>query len=279
MNNLEIIDYDRIELLILEKLKSEKSKLIHQWNNPNGTKTKHFILDNLLPDDLTLNIYNNFPDTKSDLWHEVDTFRERKRSFAKIDTLGPIIKNVTDVFHSQKIISLIGEICSMNLLEPDPSLYAGGISLMKFGDFLNPHIDNSHDKNRSRYRRLNLLFYVTPEWSSSDGGNFELWDENVHNSLEIVSKFSRLVVMETNKFSWHSVNKVESNLPRCCVSNYYFSSETPVGEKNDYYHVTSFNGRPKQKLIRIYCKIDNTLRSFIAKKLNVNRGKSLIRKI
>ena len=32
------------------------------------------------------------------------------------------------------------------------------------GDFLNPHVDNSHDANREKYRRLNLLFYVSPDW-------------------------------------------------------------------------------------------------------------------
>ena len=85
--------------------------------------------------------------------------------------------------------------------------------------------------------------------------------------------------METNKFSWHSVNAVKSSSPRCCVSNYYFSSDAPNGSSDDYYHVTSFNGRPEQKLLRFYCKIDNSFRSFIAKKLNISRGKSLTRKI
>ena len=49
-------------------------------------------------------------------------------------------------------------------LEFDETLYAGGISLMKNKDFLNPHLDNSHDKDKKKYRRLNLLYYVTPDW-------------------------------------------------------------------------------------------------------------------
>ena len=45
MNNLENISYDDLELLVLKKLQNEKSNLHQQWNNPEGTKTKHFILD------------------------------------------------------------------------------------------------------------------------------------------------------------------------------------------------------------------------------------------
>ena len=41
------------------------------------------------------------------------------------------------------------EFSNINDLVSDPSLYAGGISRMDYGHFLNPHVDNSHDGNRS----------------------------------------------------------------------------------------------------------------------------------
>ena len=46
---------------------------------------------------------------------------------------------------------------------------------MKKNQFLNPHLDNSHDKDRSRWHVLNLLYYVTPNWQEDFGGNLELW--------------------------------------------------------------------------------------------------------
>ena len=98
---------------------------------------------------------------------------------------------------------------------------------MDRGHFLNPHIDNSHDADRRRYRRFNLLFYVTPNINVNDGGNLELWDKAVKYPLKIESTFNRLVVLETTKYSNHSVDPVLSNVQRCCVSNYYFSEESP----------------------------------------------------
>ena len=87
---------------------------------------------------------------------------------------------------------------------------------------------------------------------------------------------NRLVVMETTKSSWHSVSKVITDRPRCCVSNYYFSPISPDG--SDYFHVTSFDGRPDQPLRRIIGAIDNALRNTVSKVFKIGRGKNLTNK-
>ena len=144
------------------------------------------------------------------------------------------------------------------------------------GDFLNPHIDNSHDAARDRYRRLNLLYYASPDWSLENGGNFELWDDEVKTPKTIVSHFNRLVVMETDKNSWHSVSPVRAERPRCCVSNYYFSKLSP--DTTQYFHVTSFTGRPDEGVKRAVGVVDNALRNVVGKTLNIGRGKHLVDK-
>jgi hypothetical protein len=52
--------------------------------------------------------------------------------------------------------------------------------------------------------------------------------------------------MATHRATWHSVSAVTVDSNRCCVSNYYFSARSP--ESGDYFHVTSFRGRPEQPL-------------------------------
>ena len=71
--------------------------------------------------------------------------------------------------------------------------------MMCNNDFLNPHIDNSHDASKKNFRRLNLLYYVSPEWVLNNGGNLELWDKKVEKFKTIIAKFNRLVVMKTDK--------------------------------------------------------------------------------
>lgn len=109
-----------------------------------------------------------------------------------------------------------------------------------------------------------------------NGGNFELWDDTRTKQKTLVAHQNRLVVMETNKTSWHSVSKVTADRPRCCVSNYYFSEISPDGDK--YFHVTSFSGRPEQPVRRLVGVVDNALRNIISKTLKAGRGKNLINK-
>ena len=261
--------------IILRRLDEEREHLRQSFNRTRDeTSTKYFVLDNLLPEDLVLKLYESFPN--EEIYFRRDTFRERKLTFAKLDRLESKLPNeVTDSFQDSRVIRMVSEITDIPELEGDPLLYAGGISRMDRTHFLNPHIDNSHDSTRERYRRLNLLFYVTPGITEEDGGNFELCEKNVRNPHKIVSGCNRLVVMETTKTSWHSVDPVKSDVQRCCVSNYYFSRCSPTGE--DYYHVTSFLGRPGQVGKRLYGRLDNFLRQNVATLTGVSRGKNLAR--
>ena len=266
---------DTLCKIIVDKLESNYDQLSKQFFAHNiNTSTKFFILDDLLPEEITLDIYKNFPN--KDTYYYRDTFREKKFSFAKLDSLeNPIVDNITNAFQMDSVIKVVERITKIQHLESDSSLYAGGISRMDLGHFLNPHIDNSHNANKKKYRRLNLLYYVTPETQESDGGNFELWDKKVINPLKIPSKFNRLVVMETTKHSWHSVDHICSNIERCCVSNYFFSNNSP--KNYEYYHVTSFLGRPDERLKSVYGVLDNFLRNTFVKITGVSRGKKLLR--
>lgn len=260
---------------ILKKLSRDRGNIISQWTNPVGTKTRHFILDDLLPKPDIDEIYNAFP-RDGDGFFNRESFREKKRTSASLSEFETILSDITYAIQDQRVVNLVSEICGIEKIEPDPKLYAGGLSMMFPGDYLNPHIDNSHDGERRKYRRLNLLYYVSPNWALENGGNFELWNDDRTKPETIIAHQNRLVVMETNKYSWHSVSKVMAERPRCCVSNYYFSEISPHG--NEYFHVTSFMGRPEQPLRRFFGVVDNALRNFISRTLKIGRGKDQINK-
>ena len=69
--------------------------------------------------------------------------------------------------------------------------------------------------------------------------------------------------MATARNASHS-NRIRCDMSRCCVSNCYFSATSP--EEAEYFHVTSFRGRPEQPLrdavLRIDAKLRTTLRKF-----------------
>ena len=114
-----------------------------------------------------------------------------------------ILEEVIYAFQNREV-QFIKYICGIEDLQPDEYLYAGGISSMKKGQFLNPHLDNSHGKDRNRWKSLNLLYYVSPNWNDNNGGHLELWPSGLKKKQIILhSKFNRLIVMATHQTSWH----------------------------------------------------------------------------
>lgn len=245
---------------IHERLAQEKALLTSEFAGSGLIRSCH--IDDVLPDRVARAIYDAFPDPETMRFNK--SLRERKRVAAQMNLYDPILEEAIYAFQDPSIVADIAEITGLSGLEPDHNLYAGGISLMSQGHFLNPHIDNSHDKDRDRYRVLNLLYYVTPDWQRDFGGNLELWDDGPDGRpREIVSAFNRLVIMATDRSSWHSVNRVRCDGRRCCVSNYYFSRQSM--EPEDYFHVTSFRGRPEQPLRDAVLRCDVAARMLVRK--------------
>jgi len=265
------MDRNKITNLILDRLGSEREQIEKQWKHPEGTTTRHFVVENLLPAEIAEAAYEAFPRDGNGFFNR-DTFREKKRTSAHLSEYPTILGEITYAIQSPEVIGWCSDVTGVDHLEPDPSLYAGGLSMMFQNDFLNPHIDNSHDAKRDRYRRLNALYYVSPDWTLEKGGNFEMWNDDRSKPVTIISGDNRLVVMETNKTSWHSVSPVTSELPRCCISSYFFSKESP--DETDYFHVTSFDGRPEEPLKRALSAADNALRNVAARTLKLGRGKN-----
>ncbi len=179
-------------------------------------------VDNLLSESDAREIYAAFPKKEEMLL--LKDLREYKYVGMQMNRYNPILEEIIYAFQDPRIVAIVSKITGIENLLPDEYLYAGGISLMHNDCYLNPHLDNSHDKDRNHYRVLNLLYYVTPNWDESYGGHLELWDRGVKQPCRTIPyRFNRLVLMITNRISWHSVSKIEHQGQRCCVSNYYFS--------------------------------------------------------
>jgi Rps23 Pro-64 3,4-dihydroxylase Tpa1-like proline 4-hydroxylase len=247
--------------MILERLERESDVIKADFETPKGVETSFAAIDDLLPRAEAERIAVAFP--ASDKMRLLDSFREKKYTSKALGEFASVIADITFAFQDERVIRKVAELTGIRDAVGDPHLYAGGISSMERGHFLNPHIDNSHDGERQNYRVLNLLYYITPDWKSENGGNLELWDENVRTPVEIPSLFNRLVLMATNDKSYHSVNEVKTSSSRHCISNYYFSPHSPNGYET--FHVTYFMARPEQKLRRLVTKIDSDIRTFVRK--------------
>ncbi|MEZ5427380.1 MAG: 2OG-Fe(II) oxygenase [Pyrinomonadaceae bacterium] len=252
---------EQLVKLIDKKLETEAERINEDFHADKGINTRFTAIDDLLPEEIARKIFISFPPLEE--MRLLNSFRERKYTSKSLEKYNPLIADITFAFQDERIINRVAGLTGIKDPKGDPLLYAGGISAMAKGHFLNPHLDNSHDYEQKNYRVLNLLYYCSPDWQIEYGGNLELWNEQVTESVEIPSLFNRLVLMSTNDKSWHSVNEVTKDGVRCCISNYYFSPHSPNGYETT--HVTYFQARPEQKLRRILTRADSDLRTILRK--------------
>lgn len=252
---------EQLVQLIIERLNRDADTIKADFAATKDVTAHYTAIDDLLPTEIAEKIAAAFPPAEE--MRLMDSFRERKFTSKSLDKFDPLISDITFAFQDNRVIDTVAELTGIRDAVGDPHLYAGGLSAMARGHFLNPHLDNSHDGEQRNYRVLNLLYYVTPDWKSENGGNLELWDIDVTKPVEIPSLFNRLVLMGTGDKTWHSVNEVRVDGTRRCVSNYYFSPHSPNGYETS--HVTYFMARPEQKIRRIVTKLDSDLRSALRK--------------
>lgn len=253
---------DRIAIAdrIVGRLRSEKARIMAEYA---AAAPPYFIVDNLLPRELAMAIYEAFPAPAAMMLR--NTFRERKYVSSQMNRFHALVEEAVFAWQETRLLELMSELTGIAGLEGDQRLYAAGISVMGRGHFLSPHLDNSHDMEGRRYRALNTLYYVSPGWKEEYGGSLELWPEGPKGKpVTLPSLFNRLIVIATNRSSWHSVCAIQVDAPRACVSNYYFSRTSPEGA--DYSHSTSFRGRPNQPLRDWLLRGDTALRS-VARRL------------
>jgi Rps23 Pro-64 3,4-dihydroxylase Tpa1-like proline 4-hydroxylase len=248
--------------VIFARLESQSDRLASDFSLPGRIPSCQ--IQHLLPSELVGRIHQAFPPSERMIFK--CSIKESKHIAAQMDQYDPLLEEIVYAFQDERVVDSVARITGLAMLEPDANLYAGGISAMSKGAYLRPHLDNSHDKDRQRYRVLNLLFYVTPDWQESYGGSLQLWDEGPRGSPRTLpSLFNSLIIMMTDKTSWHSVNEVSHNGRRCCVSNYYFSRCAP-GEQ-DYSHATSFRAEHGRGLADVTMRVDNMLRTSILRSI------------
>lgn len=247
-----------LSALICARLQAAQESGRAQWSRT--VPIRHCVIDALLPEALARTLAERFPAAAQ--MRLRNSFRERKYVSAQMDRHDPLLEAALFAFQQPEVVETVRSLTGKADLRPDPHLYAGGLSMMARGHFLNPHIDNSHDGERARWRNLNLLYYTTPDWIDGAGGDLELWPSGLDaEPVRVGCRFNRLVIMETHQSAWHSVRPITVDATRCCVSNYYFG-DTPMRDDQQF-HVTSFRARPGQVLRDWVSRADSTARMLV----------------
>ena len=257
------ISREQLSTLLHLRLAAEAEELRASFHCSGNIR--YCVVDNVFPQHIAEQLYASFPDgNDSSPLNFKDTIREKKYSSNQVHELPSALTEAVLSFESAKVVELFRRITGFESIITDSDMYAGGVSEMRESHFVMPHIDNSHDFHRENYRAINTLFYLAKDWNHSSGGNLELWPDGLAGEkIEIVSKFNRLIIMETPPHSWHAVNTVKSAAPRRCVFYTYFRPE-PLSEE-PYFQITSMRALPENKVLDKVLTLDVKLRMALRK--------------
>jgi Rps23 Pro-64 3,4-dihydroxylase Tpa1-like proline 4-hydroxylase len=247
------------EQLICERLSTNLNRLKAEFGSERTGHVRCCSIDDLFDSELLGGILE-LPPLKAMLRKE--NLKERKYLSSNLDILSLTQQEIVKAFNSQEVANVVAKIMEKSALENDPSLYNGGITAMLPGDFMCPHLDNSHDYSRTRRRDVVLLYYFSPFWRTDYGGHLELWnDDRKAAPRRFEYRPNRLVIMETTNQSWHSITPIVGPMPRSSVTTYYYAPAVVMSRPR----LTKFGAWPRQPARELLFKSEFALRSVAAK--------------
>jgi Rps23 Pro-64 3,4-dihydroxylase Tpa1-like proline 4-hydroxylase len=146
----------------------------------------HVVIENFFDEQTARGISGEFGEPNED-WHEYKNPLERK--FAKNTGLGDHTTAMLNHMQSPEFVGMMSSISGIRDLTSDPYLHGAGIHAYPPGGKLDMHLDYSVHPISGMERRLNLLVFLTEDWTEDCGGDLILTTD-IHASDDMLKKVS-----------------------------------------------------------------------------------------
>ncbi len=191
----------------------------------------HTVIDGLVPDDVIAGVLAEFPGLDDAAWTRHHDRHQLKLQGHRRELHGPLTRQIIDQFMSAEFLAFLETLTGIEGLITDPSMLGGGLHQTGPGGYLNIHTDQTYEPRLRLQRRVNMILYLNRDWSSSYGGDLELWDADRRSCVTTIAPVAgRMVVFNTDVPSWHGHPQplhCPIGTSRRSVALYYFTS--PVG--------------------------------------------------
>ncbi len=224
MNNLQD-QLKRRASLVSKKIRDSIENKSH-FSHP----FQHIIIKNLFPLNFAEDLLNAFPDSDHECWQKTNDegleVKARTNWASEFDIPNVIIDAVR-IFNSAPVLNAMSETLKIPKLMPDPYFTGGGLNLSEKNGHLDVHIDGNYHDASGMNRRVNLLYYLNPNWEKSWGGEFGIYDKHGENLIKSVEPLHNLcIIFDTHDNSFHGLpNPINFpvNDPRRSIILYYYT--------------------------------------------------------
>ncbi len=206
----------------------------------------HVVIDDFLPEPWARAALEAFPSPER---MEAFTWQEYERKGALrpgVDGCPEALELTLNSFNSGSFVSFLEVLTGIHGLVGDPHFDGGGAHQTLDGGRLGVHVDFNFHKALGLYRRLNLIYFLNPDWQDEYGGHLELWDREVAKcQVRVAPIFNRAVLFETSDHSWHGhpdPMRLPPGVTRKSLALYFYASGQ--GEQELEFHWTRHRARP-----------------------------------
>jgi hypothetical protein len=197
---------------------------------------RHIVIDDFLRPEITAFACARFPalEDMPTIFKEPMAY---KGQLSDVAGRAPALAPIFATLQAPAFRAVIERISGIAKLIDDPALAGGGLHQSPRSGFLDLHVDaNYHPFDKSLHRRVNLLIYLSRDWSQAWGGELQLWSDRDNRPAEklrsVAPLFNRAVIFSTTRTSWHGVGPIAcpEGQTRRSLALYYYTKERPADE-------------------------------------------------
>lgn len=199
----------------------------------------HIVFDNFLPENIALELAQAFsdPDDDSLPWRFHNNRNTSRKFIDDEKAWSPAMRTFARELQARQFLLFLEELSGIDCLLCDPYYIGGGEMVTGAGDFLKIHADFNWHHKLQAHRRLNALFYLTPDWKTEWEGNLELWNQGMTEAVaKIPPVFNRLVVFSTTEDANHGQPQpltAPKGIYRRVFSAFYYTTRRTEAELTD----------------------------------------------
>lgn len=163
--------------------------------------------------------------------------------------MGQTITGLIDEMNAPPFISWLESVTGIVGLQPDPTLFGGGLHQILRGGFLKVHADFSWHAELRMYRRVNVILYLNEGWQDAWGGHLELWRTDMSEcAARVAPVANRMAIFSTNADSFHGHPDplaCPEDAIRSSIALYYYTRDPAPGCSAS--EMTDYRSRPSER--------------------------------
>jgi len=219
-----MLDYEKLE---------ERAKRLHE-QYVGASPYPHVVVDDFLDEPAADAVRREFAGM-DEVWKYYHHYNEKKLAITDLERMPPHVAALLGELASPRFVAFIEQLTGLEGLIPDPSLEGAGMHMIRRGGFLNIHNDfQTHTKNRTWSRQVNLILFLNRGWQEAWGGHAELWNADMtEREHALLPVFNRCLIFNTQAPAHHGHPDplaCPEDEARKSIAVYYYRDEGRVGK-------------------------------------------------